>query len=212
MFQGKSSSRRKNLMSISVLFTAVGLILVFSGSFDVQPYTQVEHVRVDSSRVYVNETLTLTPGSEMTYAFDSLVKNSSIIEIDMVSIWNVTNSFRFRILDIVANRTVTEWGMIRGGTLFWTPPHNNIYYFIFDNPYLDATEFSVVIKEYYLKHVVDRNVTLYQPLLPQSYAVLGVGLVTVGILLDLSILGSEELARYKEKLNRQSQNFQPQKD
>jgi hypothetical protein len=197
-------------MSISILFTAVGLILVFSGSFDVQPYTQVERVRVDSSRVYVNETRTLIPGSEMTYAFDSLVTNSSIMEISFRD--GTGGPFRFRIVDIVINYTVISWERIRVNPVYWVPPSNTVFYFIFDNPYSTPAHFSIVIKEYYLKQVVDQKVTLYQPFLPQSYAAIGIGLIVVGILFDVSILGSEEISRYKEKLDRQIQNYQPPKD
>jgi len=179
-----------------------GLVLVSFSSVVLQPHTIVESLRVDSSKVHVNENVVLPRGSDKVYAFDSLVKNESIIEVSGEG----TGVVRFRIEDITLNYTVLSLDRVRVNPFYWTPPSNTIFYFIFDNPYTTTANFSLVIKEYHPKHVEYREVTLYRPMLDESYAYLGISLIAIAIILDLTVLAYEEIQNYKKKLEEKLQN------
>jgi len=202
-------SLRRSVGNISILLSMFGLILVSFSSVVLQPYTVVESLRVDSSRVHVDERVVLPRGSEKVYAFDSLVKNGSLIEVSLLS-ESGTGPYRFRIEDIILNYTVLSWDRIRSNPFYWTPPYITIFHFIFDNPYATTANFSLVIKAYYPKHVEYQNVTLYRPMLDGSYAYLGIGLITLAIILDLTVLGYEEIQNYKKKLEEKLQNYPTQ--
>jgi len=194
---------RKSVGNISVLFSVFGLILVSFSSIVLQSFKIVESVRVDSSWVYVNERVVLPRGSDKTYAFDSLGENGScIIEVSGEG----TGIVGFRIVDITLNYTVLSWDRIRSNPFYWTPPSNTIFHFIFDNPYAATANFSLVIKAYFPKHVEYREVTLYRPMLDESYAYLGISLITIGIILDLTVIAYEEIQNYKRKLEQKLQN------
>lgn len=69
------------------------------------PYTVREPFRVDRSKTWVDKTFTLSPNYNKTYYLDSVIKNTSIFQIDIES----SDSILFRIINDDENVLVFEW-------------------------------------------------------------------------------------------------------
>ena len=211
---GKKQKGRQ-FTAISVILCVLGVVLVLE-SIVMMPYATLEPFRVDKSEILLNDSFTLHANTNKTYLFDSLVKNTSILEI----YWQVSDAIGFKIIDQGNGRlefsgrgqwrqlTIGQWE----GEAFWTPPINSEWLFVHYNPFSTPRNVTVKVTEYYLKVVEYRNVTRYQPLLDPNYGYAGVAFIVVATVLNLAPLVHEswrEHQRHAESraIKRHQQRF-----
>lgn len=87
----------KHIVLLSIIIAVLGVILT-SGSLFTVPYTVGGQVRVDRSWIHVNEAFVLMPLMNRSYLLDSIVKNTSILQVDV-------DSSDFIILQILSDDT-----------------------------------------------------------------------------------------------------------
>jgi hypothetical protein len=169
------------VVGLSALLVITGALLI-AISLTTVPYTVSEQVRVDREKTWVDETFVLLPSENRTFVLDSIGENASIFQVDV----NSSDLVAFR---IVAYATSKVWFELEGRedfTSYWTPPLSfGIWRFVFHNPSTGSVNVSAKVTEFYLKITEDRVVTHYRPMLDAVYGYLGVGLVIVGVVLNL---------------------------
>jgi hypothetical protein len=185
----------KQITLLSIVIAVLGAILT-SGSLFTVPYTVGEWVRVDMSRTHVDEAFVLTLFTNRTYRQDSLVRNSSIIQIDV-------NSSDFVILKIFSYETgeLCLERRARGDWItFWTPPHlGNIYSFVFQNPSSAAIDVTAKITEFYFKGTEYQKTTHYRPLLEPIYGYIGI----IAILISIALNAAQYYQSSRNKANQE---------
>jgi hypothetical protein len=193
----------KHIALVSIVLAVLGVILT-SGSLFMVPYTLGAWVRVDMSRTHLDEAFVLTPFANRTYRQDSLVRNSSIMQIDV-------NSSDFVILKIFSyeTRELCLERRARGDWItFWTPPHlGNIYSFVFQNPSSAAIDVTAKITEFYLKATEYQKTTHYRPLLEPIYGYTGI----IAILISIALNAAQYFRGLGNKANQETPHRTDQK-
>jgi len=162
----------------SAALVLLGLLLVVSSLYMV-PYMVREQIRVERSKTWLDEEFVLYPNEIKIYLLDSVMRNSSIFQIDLYPSSQIVLS----IVNFVRNETVFEW--LRGGEIFWTPPsRHDVWRFIFGNPSDVVVSVNTTVTEYYLKVNESKYVTYFHSYLDPAYGYLGVGLVMAGVVLN----------------------------
>jgi hypothetical protein len=181
----------KRIIIYSTVFVIFGTILV-SGTLYVVPYTVIEPIRVDRSKTWVDDTFTLSPHHNISYYLDSVIKNTSIFQVDIGSSVHIL----FRIINDDENMLVFEWQ--KGGTLFWTPPSPgyDIWLFVFHNPSSASVNVTARVTEFYLKITEYRNVEYYRSLLDHLYGYIGIIAIIAGTAINV-VHVSREAKRQK---------------
>jgi len=172
----------KYIMIFSTVVAVVGVILV-SGSLYMVPYTVREQVRVDKSKTWVDDTLVLMPLGNRTYSLDSVIKNTSIFQVDV-------ESSDFIFFRIISDDTGELWLERRGrGTWasFWTPPKlgYDVWRFGFYNPSSMSVNVTAKVREFYFKITEYQDVTYYRSLLDSIYGYSGIIALIVAIGLNV---------------------------
>jgi len=170
----------------STLLALTGVILV-SGSLFKESYTVMERVRVDKAKTWVDDTYVLTPFENRTYKMDSVIRNTSIFQIDL----QLSAKALFKIINDDENTLVFEWP--KGGTFFWTPPPlgYDIWLFVIDNPSSAQISVTAKITEYFLKTTEYRDVTYYRSVLDPFYGYNGIIAIIAGTALNIIYLSRE---------------------
>ncbi len=149
------------------------------------------------SRTHVNEAFVLTPFANRTYGQDSLVRNSSIIQIDV-------NSSDFVLLKIFSYETgeLCLERRARGDwTSFWTPPHlGNSYSFVFQNPSSAAIDVTAEVTEFYLKATEYQKATHYRLLLEPIYGYIGI----IAMLISIGLNAAQYFRSLGNKANQET--------
>lgn len=180
------------VLIFSTVFAISGVVLV-SGSLVMVPYTVMEQVRVDRSKTWVDETFVLMPFKNRTYGLDSIIKNTSIIQVDVYS------------SDFIALKTISDdTGKLyverkgRGMWIsFWTPPKMgyDVWDFVFHNPASAQVNVTARIREFYLKVTEDKEVTYYRSFFDPFYGYSGIVAIIVAIGLNVIHLIREAKSR-----------------
>ncbi len=170
------------VLIFSTVIAIFGVILV-SGSLLVVPCTVMEQVRVDRSKMWVDDTFVLMPFKNRTYELDSIIKNTSIIQVDVYS-------SDFIALKIISDDTGELYVERKGrGTWisFWTPPKMgyDVWNFVFQNPASTSVNVSAKISEFYLKVTEEREATYYHSLFDPFYGYNGIVAIIVAIGLNI---------------------------
>lgn len=176
----------------STVFAVFGVILV-SGSLFTVPYTVGEQVRVDKSKTWVDDTFTVVPFNNRTYLLDSVVKNTSIIQVDV-------ESPDFVVFKIISDDTGELYVERKGRgiwTSFWTPLKlgYDIWRFVFHNPSSAWVNVTAKVTEFYLKVTEYRNVTYYRSLLDPVYGYTGIIAIIAGTTLNVIHVSREAKRR-----------------
>jgi len=176
----------------SIVFVIFGVVLI-SGSLLMISYTVREPIRVDRSKTWVNDTFTLMPFNNRTYLLDSVVKNTSIIQVDM-------ESPDFIVLKIISDDTGELYVERKGRgiwTSFWTPLKlgYDIWRFVFYNPSSASVNVTAKVTEFYLKVTEYRNVTYYRSLLDPVYGYTGIIAIIAGTALNVIHVSREAKRR-----------------
>ncbi len=184
--------RMRYVLIFSTVVAVIGVVLV-SGSLVMVPYTVMEEVRVDRSKTWVDDTFVLMPFKNRTYGLDSIIKNTSIIQVDVYS-------SDFVALKIISDDTGKLYVERKGrGTWisFWTPPKMgyDIWDFVFHNPASTSVNVTAKISEFYLKVTEDKEVTYYRSLLDPFYGYNGIVAIIVAIGLNVIHISREAKRR-----------------
>jgi len=168
------------LIIASTVFVLCGVILV-AGSLFKESYTVMEKVRADRAKTWVDDTYVLMPFENRTYKMDSVIKNTSIFQIDL----QLSAKALFKIINDDENTLVFEWP--KGGTFFWTPPPlgYDIWLFVIDNPSSAQVNVNAKITEYFLKTTEYRDVTYYRSVLDPFYGYNGIIAIILGTALNI---------------------------
>lgn len=182
----------------STVFAFFGVILI-SGALFMIPYTVREQLRVDKSKTWVEDTFALTPLKNRTYYLDSVLENTSIIQVDM-------ESSDFIVLKIISDNTGKLWyeRKARGiRSSYWTPPTEayEIWRFVFHNPSSTPVNVTAKVTEFYLKVTEYREVTYYRSLFDPVYGYSGIIALIVAI--GLNVIHVSREAKNKTKTDLQ---------
>lgn len=177
----------------STVFAIFGVILVSGSSFMI-PYTVGEQVRVEKSKTWEDDTFALMPFKNRTCLLDSIVQNTSIIQIDV-------ESSDFIVLKIISDATdkvwferETRWDV----TSYWTSPslgYGN-WRFVFYNPSSTPVNVTAKVTEFFLKATEYREATHYRPMLDPFYGYSG--MVALIIAIGLNIMYISHVAKRQE--------------
>ena len=182
----------RRVLIFSTVFAIFGIVLV-SGSLVMVPYTVMEEVRVDKSKTWVDDVFVLMPFKNRTYELDSIIKNTSIIQVDV-------HSSDFIALKIISDDTGELYVERKGsGTWisFWTPPKMgyDVWNFVFHNPSSTSVNVTAKIWEFYLKVTEDREFTCYRSLFDPFYGYNGIVAIIVAIGLNVIHISRESKSR-----------------
>jgi len=186
--------KMRYIVIFSTVFAIFGVVLIL-GSLLMIAYTVSEPIRVDRSKTWANDTFTLLPSYNRTYLLDSVVKNTSIIQVDV-------ESSDFIVLKIVSDDTGELYVERKGRgtwTSFWTPLKlgYDIWRFVFHNPSSTQVNVTAKITEFYLKVTEYREVTYYHSLFDPLYGYIGIIAIIAGTTLNV-IHVSREVKRRNE--------------
>jgi hypothetical protein len=116
------------------------------------------------------------PFKNRTYEPDSIIKNTSILQVDV-------DSSNFVLFKIISDHTGDRWfeRKTRTRTSFWTPPKMgyDVWDFVFHNPASTPVNVTAKILEFYFKVIEDREVTRYRSLFDPLYGYNGIIVVIV---------------------------------
>lgn len=166
----------------STVFAVLGVVLV-SASLVTVPYTIMEPVRVDKSKTWVDDTFVLLPFQNRTYELDSIIKNTSILQVDVDS----SNFVLFKIISDDTGKLYVERKGRGTWISFWTPPKMgyDVWDFVFHNPASTSVNVTAKISEFYLKATEDKEVTYYRSLLDPFYGYNGIAAIIVATGLNI---------------------------
>lgn len=181
----------KHVLIFSTAVAIIGVVLV-SGSLVMAPYTIMEPVRVDKSKTWVDDTFVLMPFKNRTYELDSIIKNTSIFQVDV-------DSSDFVLFKIISDDTGDRWleGPRSLPTYFWTPPKvgYDVWDFVFHNPASTQVNVTAKITEFYLKVTEDREVTYHRSLFDPFYGYNGIVAIIVALGLNVIHISRESKSR-----------------
>lgn len=189
-------------MRYTIIFSTViaffGVILV-SGALFMVPYSVRQQVRVDKSKTWVEDTFSLTPFKNRTYYLDSVLENTSIIQVDI-------ESSDFIVLKIIIDNTGKLWYERKATGIrssFWTPPTEayEIWRFVFQNPTSTSVNVTAEVTEFYNKVSEYQEVTYYRSLFDPVYGYNGIIALIVAI--GLNVIHISREAKNKTKTNLQ---------
>jgi hypothetical protein len=169
----------------STVFAISGVVLIL-GSLMMIPYTVSEPTRVDRSKTWVDDIFTLLPNSNRTYHLDSVAKNWSIFQIRI----NRSDALVFKIAQEYKQKVVfqSQIGLGGGGVeivLFWTPPFDSLWLFVFENPYETSVNVTGKVTEFYSKIIEYKEATYYHSLLDHVYGYTGIIAIIAGTALNI---------------------------
>jgi hypothetical protein len=165
----------------STVFAIFGVVLV-SGCLVMVPYTVMERVRVDNPKTWVDDTFVLMPFNNRTYELDSIIKNTSILQVDV----DVSGFVLFK---IISDDTGELWSESPRSlpTYFWTPPKMgyDVWDFVFHNPGSTPVNVTAKVTEYYFKATEYEEVTYHRSLFDLFYGYNGIAAIIVAIGLNV---------------------------
>lgn len=177
-----------------VFSTALALfgVVLASGSLVMIPYTVMEPVRVDKSRIRLDDTFVLPPFKNTTFELDSIIKNTIILQVDV----DLSNPILFK---IISDDTSELWFESRRSlpTYFWTAPKMgyDAWDFVFHNPSSAQVNVTAKITEFYLKATEEREATYYRSLFDPFYGYSGIIAIIVAIALNVMHMSREAKRR-----------------
>lgn len=166
----------KQVVLVSTTLSVLGVLLMLFGAMVTVSYTTREPFRVDGSKTLLNESFTLYAHTNKTYFFDSLIKNSGIIQVYT----KASDAIGFKIIDGSNDKVEFSGGDPVDGIgqweskIFWTPPTNSEWRFVYDNPFTTSRNATVIITEFYFKMIEYKEVTHYLTSLDSSFAYIGI--------------------------------------
>lgn len=208
---------KERLISVGLTLILIGAILsALSGISFKHPEKFEEKVR--KMEILHNDTMKIDPGFIVSY-FNSF-KPDTLLNIRLQSLNNM--SFRFRVID-EKTKKMEEYGIetsysllnntrLVSMELYWTPPSNQLVYFIFSNPHDEVIYVNFTLSKVYEEKVEIIKI-VDKPLLDPSFLELSLFMLLIGIAISLYST-FEVLRKIRDKkinmdyINRWLQTFQ----
>lgn len=193
---------KEKLISIGLTLILIGAILAILSGISFKHPEKFEK-NVKKMEILHNDTMKIDPGFEVSY-FNSFEPNTLLnIKLDSLN----KMPFRFRVVNEEIKRMEehgiqTSYSLLNNSRLvsmelYWTPPSNQLIYFIFSNPHEETVYINFTLSKVYNEKIEIIRI-VDKPLLDPNILKMSLFLLLIGIMLS-SYSTFETLRKLKDK-------------